>query len=169
MTETDTLFGSASAHFSPCRTWRYTLERAVAADGGTVMFVGLNPSTADERTDDATIRRCVRFARDWGFGELVMCNLFAYRATHPRDLLRAPDPIGPDNDAWLSGRAASADLVVAAWGAHGTFLNRDQQVLDSGVLGSFAVLGLTNGGHPLHPVRLRADCRPLNPLTRKAV
>src|SRR3954454_5135391 len=84
----------SSAYLSPCRTWRYSLTRTITdpdesccrPKGGTVTFVGLNPSTADETLDDPTTRRCVRFARDWGFNRLKMVNLYAYRATKPNDL-----------------------------------------------------------------------------------
>lgn len=156
-----------SAHFSPCRTWRYALWRRWASSP-PAMFVGLNPSTADETQDDPTIRRCIRFARDWGYGGLVMTNLFAFRSTDPRQLNTAEDPIGPANDAALVAAAASAGVVVAAWGVHGTHNGRAQDVIDRGLLGSFTVLGLTADGHPRHPLYMRADCRPLNPLTLEA-
>lgn len=82
------------AHLSPCRRYRYALWRRWG-DGPHAMFIGLNPSTADETADDPTIRRCIAFARAWGYGALCMANLFAYRATQPADMLAQDDPVGP--------------------------------------------------------------------------
>lgn len=153
------------ASFSPCRRYRYSLGRTWDFDLKPVLFVGLNPSTADETEDDPTIRRCIRFACDWGYGGVLMGNLFAFRATDPKEMKLALDPVGERNDHWLQHMAGMAGLVVAAWGAHGDHRGRAQAVVDSGALGSFTVLGLTKDGHPRHPLYMRADCCPLNPLT----
>ena len=91
------------AVFSPCRTYRYALSRVWAADKPYALFIGLNPSTADETLDDPTIRRCIDFAKRWGYGGLVMANLFAYRATNPSEMKAATDPVGVANDEWLIG------------------------------------------------------------------
>ena len=146
-----------SAHFSPCRTWRYSLTRDVASltGKGTVTFVGLNPSTADENEDDPTIRRCIGFARRWGYARLKMVNLYAYRATDPKLLASVLDPIGPDNDYVLSVVFEGSDLIVAAWGARAKF----ERVAD--VMGwpihPRLCLGLTKSGAPRHPLYLRAN------------
>ncbi len=115
---------AAYAYLSEDRRYRYSLTRLIADPqygclgederGGTVTFVGLNPSTADETTDDPTIRRCIRFAREWGFDRLKMVNLFAYRATDPRDLWAADAPIGPENDCTISKVFGGSDKIVAA-------------------------------------------------------
>ena len=89
-----------SANFSRCRRYRYALWRRWAPGDDYGLLVGLNPSTADHRRDDPTIRRCIGFARDWGYSGLCVANLFAFRATYPRDLFAADDPVGPRNDAW---------------------------------------------------------------------
>ena len=123
---------------------------------GTVLFVMLNPSTADAETDDPTIRRCAGFARRWGFRELAVANLFALRATNPRELWRASDPVGPENDQHLVEMSSRADAVIAAWGAHGVYRNREQHVLRL-LNGTVEYLGLTKQGHPRHPLYLRAD------------
>lgn len=146
-----------SAVLSPCRTWRYALERRWGS-GPFVMFVGLNPSTADEHVDDPTIRRCIRFAKDWGFGGLLMANLFGYRATKPADLVKAADPIGPDTDVWLTTLSCRSALVVAAWGAHAFTERRAGDVLE--LLGDVYALGLTKDGAPRHPLYMRADSKP---------
>lgn len=154
----------SSAQLSADRAYRYVLWR-IWGRGPLAVFVGLNPSTADEREDDPTIRRCVRFARDWGFDGLAMVNLFAFRATDPRELRTSDDPIGPDNDVVLERVCADAGIVVAAWGANRMARDRAQDVVESEVLGGFSVLSLTASGHPLHPLYARASCVPREPLT----
>ncbi|NCA72531.1 MAG: DUF1643 domain-containing protein [Sphingobacteriia bacterium] len=148
-----------SAVFSPCGRYRYVLWRHWGGPGGEAMIVGLNPSTADADRDDPTIRRCIAFARDWGYAGLCMTNLFAYRATKPADLLAADDPVGSDNDAWLREMAAHAAIVVAAWGVHGTWRGREQAVRK--MLPQLACLGLTRQGQPRHPLYLRHECQPV--------
>jgi hypothetical protein len=123
------------------------------------MFIGLNPSTADETQDDPTIRRCIGFARAWGFDGLCMANLFAYRATEPADMKNAVDPIGCENDSALSSWAHDAGVVVAAWGAHGTYKGRDQSVRL--LVPGLHYLRLTKDGHPGHPLYLPASLRPV--------
>jgi hypothetical protein len=148
-----------SAVFSTCGRYRYVLRRAWNPRRPAVLFVGLNPSTADASSDDPTIRRCVGFARDWNFGQLIMANLFAYRATQPRLLSQVDDPIGPHNDQWLGRLTRQADLIVAAWGVHGNLLDRDAEVL--GRLPKVHCLGLTQRGQPRHPLYLPAGVRPV--------
>jgi hypothetical protein len=147
-----------SAVISECSLYRYVLRRIWDKDGRSVLFVGLNPSTADASADDPTIRRCVRFARDWGYGSLIMANLFAYRATEPCVLPRVDDPVGPRNNWWLSILSRKVDLVIAAWGVHGTLLARDIEVL--GKLSEVHCLGVTKAGHPKHPLYLPATVTP---------
>jgi hypothetical protein len=145
-----------SAQFSPCRTYRYSLWRAwpdlLSPAKGYAMFIGLNPSTADETADDPTIRRCIGFARAWGYEGLCMTNLFAFRATDPADMLAHPEPVGNDNDHYLVRLAQGAALVVAAWGAHGRHRGRDAQVVR--LLPALHCLRLTRGGSPAHPLYL---------------
>ncbi len=144
------------AVLSSCGQYRYGLTRTFFTGTGTVLFIMLNPSTADAEMDDPTIRRCIGFARRWGFQELKVGNLFALRATDPRELKRVSDPIGPENDRYLMHMSGSADAVIAAWGAHGIYRNRSQHVL--GLLeGTVECLGLTKQGYPRHPLYLRAD------------
>lgn len=150
-----------TALFSSCRSYRYLLWRTWAEDWETnfVMFVGLNPSTADENTNDQTIRRCIGFAQSWGYSGLCMANLFAYRATDPAIMRRIVDPIGPENDAHLVATAEKAKLIVAAWGNHGTHRQRHLQV--KALLPSLHCLRLTKTGMPSHPLRLPADLTPI--------
>jgi hypothetical protein len=143
------------------RVYRYTLVRELRPDPRRhVLFVMLNPSTADESLDDPTIRRCRGFAEHWGFEALTVVNLFALRATDPRTLRRHHDPIGPANDTWIVNAAQSASRIIAAWGTHGTLANRDQQVLR--LLAPLRVhcLGRTKDGHPRHPLYVAGHTAP---------
>ena len=112
----------------------------------------LNPSTADAVRDDPTIRRCIGFARAWGYRRLVVTNIFALRATLPSALRGAADPVGPRNDRYILRAARDADRVVCAWGVHGALGNREAEVL--ALLRDLALenLGLTQGGYPRHPL-----------------
>lgn len=106
-----------SAILSDCGKYRYALTRGLEQHGPNVLFIMVNPSTADAEQDDATIRKCIGFARRLGAGELMVGNLFAYRATDVRELKTAKDPIGPDNDKHLREMMRSADNIIVAWGA----------------------------------------------------
>jgi hypothetical protein len=123
------------------------------------MFVGLNPSTADEKTDDPTLRRCIDYASAWGFGGVCMTNLFAFRATKPADMKAAADPVGPQNDRHLRRVAKRAGVVVAAWGAHGRYLGRDLKVF--AILRSLHYLKFTKRGLPRHPLYLPKGLEPI--------
>ena len=155
-----------SAYLSDCGTYRYSLTRDVAPLTGewdTVTFIGLNPSTADETLDDPTIRRCIRFARDWGFARLKMLNLYAYRATDPYALNEPDDPVGPDNLCTIAKVVGGSDLVVCAWGCNPFVyaplrVNQTQAVLD--LVAAPHALGVTKGGYPRHPLYVRADTLP---------
>jgi len=145
--------------FSPCRTYRYTLWREWIGGEGYAMFVGLNPSTADETQDDPTIRRCISFAKAWGYAGMCMTNLFAYRATDPEDMKAVDDPVGPENDANLMDVARGAGVIVAAWGVHGTHKGRNSAVL--AILPALHCMALTKDGHPGHPLYLRKTLTPV--------
>ena len=143
------------ACFDSSGAYRYRLWRAWEPALPIVTFVMLNPSSADAERDDPTIRRCIGFARGWGFGRLNVVNLCAYRALTPKELLAAEDPFGPDNGSHLQTAVANADLVVAAWGNHGRKLTSP----------TFARplhhLGLTKLGQPRHPLYVRGETRPV--------
>lgn len=146
-----------SAVISRDGLYRYALRRVWDASKPTVLFIGLNPSTADHRDDDPTLRRCMRFAMAWGFGQVAVANLFAFRTPSPRALRRARDPIGPLNDAWLRRLIGGAEKVVAAWGNHGSYLARDRAVL--AMLERPKCLGVTGRGFPTHPLYIRATTK----------
>ena len=158
-------WGAATATFSADRRYRYLLTRSWDEALPTVNFVMLNPSTADAFELDPTNRRCVGFARRWGYGSMVTTNVFAWRSTDPKGVRTPNDPVGPANDAFLVESARSADLVVAAWGVHaetGPLRGRGAQVraLLDGAGVALHVLRLTKGGHPAHPLYLPAASDP---------
>jgi len=146
------------ATFSPCRKYRYTLYRSWDSNLGYAMFIGLNPSTADETLDDPTVRRCINFARAWGYGGLCMMNLFAYRTKDPKHMKAAHKPIGVDNDKWLISESMRAGVIIAAWGNHGSYLGRDEEVRV--MLHDLHYLALTKSGKPKHPLYLKKDLMP---------
>ena len=152
----------AGARFSRDRRYRYRLWRRWDRSRPSIAFCMLNPSTADQRSDDPTIRRCIGFARAWGFGGVEVVNIFALRATDPRKLRRARDPVGERNDAYLLAAAARSELMVIAWGVHGALLARD--IRTRAMLSRRArllALGWTKSGAPRHPLYLRRDVRPI--------
>ena len=151
----------ANATFSECRKYRYSLWRQWADTGsGYVMFIGLNPSTADEINDDPTIRRCIAYAQAWGYDALCMTNLFAYRATDPSEMMTACEPIGIENNQRLLNLASNAGIVVAAWGTNGAHLNREDEV--KALLPNLHYLRLTKYGHPAHPLYLPKTLTPVS-------
>lgn len=156
------LDGMSHALLSPCRAYRYTLRRAWGG-GPRLLFVMLNPSTADALADDPTIRKCMRIARLNCCDGIDVVNLFAYRATDPRMLAMAQDPVGPDNDYWI-GMAAlrrNTRAVIAAWGANAAARIRGEYVRDNLLRGiPLLCLGCTKDGSPRHPLFVR-DNKPL--------
>lgn len=169
-----------ACHFSPCRRYRYTLWREWDPDLLTgcaddsenasrfLMVIGLNPSTADETNDDPTIRRCIGFAKRWGYGALCMTNLFAFRATDPEVMKRSLAPEGETIDShtsvncrWLLNTAKEAGMILAAWGKHGSYRDRAQSVLRMLDLYTIHALTLNSDGSPKHPLYVAASTKPV--------
>lgn len=163
---------------SACRQYRYTLWREWKTqtdllnpptsrsgrwpDHSYAMFIGLNPSTADETKDDPTIRKCVGFAKRWGFAGLCMTNLFAWRATKPEDMKRAENPSGEDNQHHILQCASTARIIIAAWGKNGSYRNQDLTVMQwLGSIGTKLHCLRTNGdGSPEHPLYVPYEVTP---------
>lgn len=155
----------AGAEISLDGRYRYRLWREFRTEPGkpdtTVLFVMLNPSTADAMADDPTIRKCVGFGRLWGYTRLDVVNLYAFRATQPADLWKAPAPVGPDNDRVIAEACREADLVVCAWGAHAK--DSDRVVAVKKIIrasthdAEVVALGFSKAGHPRHPLMLSYD------------
>lgn len=162
-----------TAVLSPCRRWRYTLERDLAPlePPLAVLFIGVNPSTADAETDDATVRKARGFATRWGFTRLLLGNLFAYRATDVRELATAADPIGPETRHHLVELFGRATLVVPCWGSRDKLPPRLRPRIDAvrtllreQCPATCRVLGLTASQDPRHPLML-GYTTPLEPWT----
>lgn len=144
------------AVFSKCTRYRYRLDRDLLVGDGEILFVMLNPSTADAEKSDPTVTRCLNFAKRWGFRHVNVGNLFALRSTDPTVLYRTKDPVGPENDFHLRAMSHHADLTVVAWGGRGGYLDRDAEVLKL-LSRPIEHLGVTKQGRPKHPLYLRAD------------
>jgi len=148
------------AVFDASGMYRYSLWRAWYADHPRIVFIMLNPSTADEQRNDPTIRRCIEFARTWQFGSVEVVNLFAYRATDMKELLKVDDPVGEENDRFIVKAVEGCSTIVVGWGTKGTLLGRDRQVMQ--LLTSkqdVYCLGMTKDGHPRHPLYVKGDTR----------
>jgi hypothetical protein len=145
---------AAGALFSDCLRWRYLLWRCWDAAKPAANFLMLNPSTADEEKLDPTCARARGYAERWGYGALVVTNVFAWRATDPAAMKAATDPVGPENDSAILRAARETALVVCAWGNHGAHLERSARV----------VALLKRRGVPLHALRLNASGEPAHPL-----
>ncbi|EOW9103982.1 DUF1643 domain-containing protein, partial [Vibrio cholerae] len=147
-----------TAELSKCRKHRYALWRTWDSDKPFAMFIGLNPSTADEKNDDPTLRRCINFAKSWGYGGVCMANLFAFRATEPTHMKAQDDPIGIENNDWLLRLASNAGIVIAAWGNNGSHQNRSKEV--ASLIEDLHYLKLNKSGEPAHPLYLSAKLAP---------
>ncbi len=148
---------TSAAWLSEDGCYRYSLTRDWDERLGTVCWVMLNPSTADAQTDDPTIRRCIAFSQRWGYGRLVVLNLFAWRVTNPKALPLVLDPIGPAND--IAALSAGSSLIVAAWGSSypGALKRRVMAERPQLVRRGAMCLGKTASGSPRHPLYVRGD------------
>lgn len=141
------------AILSPDGIYRYALTRGWSGlfpTKGRVLFIMLNPSTADALEDDPTLRRCIDFAQRWDYGSLEIVNLFAFRATNPVLLSTAPDPVGPLNLGHVRLALDRADLAIAGWGAS-CFTSRSP-VLAAITDKPLSCLGRNADGSPRHPL-----------------
>lgn len=159
-----------TCHFSPCRTYRYELRIIWDESRKPQMFIGLNPSTADEENDDPTVRRCIDFAKLWGAGGLVMTNACGYRETDPKVMLAyAGDQVGPENTVGYLERLAAQcqNKPIAAWGKHANKVDsshrphRGRGALLAALMGPLDCLRLNLDGSPCHPLYLRATLTPI--------
>lgn len=152
----------SGAQFSRCRRWRYLLWRRWDATKPVANFLMLNPSTADELKLDPSCTRARNYAERWGYGGLIVTNIFGWRATDPKVMKSVKDPVGRGNDAAILRAAREAKLVVCAWGNHGEHLGRGSEVLS--LLGKqnieLHLLKLNGNGHPAHPLYLPQSLSP---------
>lgn len=151
------LFYNNGAEFSSCRKYRYALWRIWDERKPLVMFIGLNPSTANESTDDPTIRRVVSFAVKWGYGGVYMMNLFAWVTPYPVELKKCKDPLG-DNDGWLETISIRCDRVICSWGAFKEARERAKKVME--MFEGYALV-VNSDGTPRHPLYVPGNTVPV--------
>lgn len=163
----------SGAQFSECRRYRYHLWRVWADESPIMVFVMMNPSTADEVDNDPTIRKCIHFAKRDGFGGISVRNVFAFRATKPCDLIKAADPFGPENEIGLlhSRGVCLMTRLVVAWGkpiGGRRLAGYYQRVANACQINSPYCLGVNNDGSPKHPLFLRNDT-PIVPWSHEGI
>jgi hypothetical protein len=154
-----------TAVLSDCKQYRYFLIRTWDDNLPRVLFIMLNPSTADAIEDDNTIRRCKGYAKDWGYGGFYVINLFAFRSKTPADLLKVANPIGSENETWFRRSSAMASLIVCAWG-NSKIVSKLQKNFPQYKLLSHLFqkplhyLELSKDGTPKHPLYLSKELKP---------
>ena len=153
------IYISTTCKFSKSGLYRYSLRRTWAnGSRKQVLFIGLNPSIADSGSDDPTIRRCVKFAKDWGFNSLEVVNLFAFRATYPKDLFGEAKPEGLHNDSWIKMAHQRSALTIACWGSAGIYRNRSRTVMD--LVNNLFCIRVNRDNSPSHPLYLNSKLTP---------
>jgi len=153
----------SGAFFSDCRRWRYLLWRRWDPARPVANFLMLNPSTADEWKLDPSCTRARLYAERWGYGALIVTNIFGWRATDPEEMKAVRDPVGRGNDRAILRAARESEIVVCAWGNHGTHRSRSDAVrrLLDGAGIEARVLRMNASGEPAHPLYLSGDLRPI--------
>jgi hypothetical protein len=146
------IFMQKASQLSPCRSYRYTLDRIWDTTKSSVLFILFNPSTADETHDDPTLRRCIHFAQSWGYGALRIVNLYSLRTSNPKTLHAHPLPKGPDHDLYFQQSLLSHQDILCAWGLKGGSISCHFKP------GSHRIfhLGINKDGSPKHPLYLPA-------------
>ena len=152
------LFDNNGAVFSDDRKYRYALFRLWDIKKPSIMFIGLNPSTANEVDNDPTIRRVIRFAFDWDYGCVYMMNLFGFVTPYPKDLINCSDPIG-ENDKWLEKVFDKCEDVVFAWGSFPEAADRAKKVIT--MFPNAKALWINKDGSPKHPLYCHSNLKPI--------
>jgi len=155
---TNLFLGNEGAIISDDKNYRYALWRIWDHRLKLIMFIMLNPSTADEKKNDPTIHKCITYAKRWGYGGILIGNLYAFRSTNPLALNFESNPVGPDCDFYLSEMIKHVDLKIAAWGNNGITKGRTDKV--KSLMGKLHYLELSKSGNPKHPLYLRKTLKP---------
>ena len=148
----------AGAVFSRCDLYRYAVWRCWNLELPGILFVGLNPSTANATLDDPTLRRCIDYAHRWGYGSVYIANLFAFRTTSPARLRHAVDPVGYRNNMWIRRLIKQTSKVLVAWGNGGSYRDRSEEVLK--MIPEPYCLKINRSGQPAHPLYLPKSLTP---------
>lgn len=150
------LFAQSGAIISDCKQYRYRLWRIWDDSKPLVLFIMLNPSTADALKDDPTIRRCINFAHSWGYGGIMVGNLFSYCSSNPKELLKVSNPVGEDNNSHILDMHAQCRLTVCAWGN----VKTNVKPLIGIDVSELHYLELTKHFNPKHPLYVKGDVIP---------
>ena len=141
--------------------YRYMLMRQWGKGNRFINFILLNPSTADHEKDDPTVKACIAIAQNNGFDGVYITNLFAFRATQPKDLKQATDPIGPENETYLLKYNQLSEKTIVAWGNHGSFFGGAKRVLDLFSKKTLYCLVKNKSGTPKHLLYVKRDTFPV--------
>lgn len=143
------------AIISSCNKYRYQLTRKWGESDEYVLFVALNPSIADDKIDDSTLKKCIGVSKMFGFDHLKLVNLFAYRDMNPMVMKNQDDPIGSENDKTIKDLAKDAKLIIICWGNDGSYLGRSNEVLEilKPYKSKVRCIGKNKSGQPTHPSR----------------
>ncbi len=155
----NTLEEISGATLSKCRKYRYVLWRKWNKSLPTIMFIGLNPSTANEHENDPTILKCINYSKNWGFGGFYITNLFAYRTFSPAILKKNNSPVGQKNNYWILKTSKLTKKTIACWGDHGTFQDRDVQVKK--LISQLYCININKTGQPSHPLYQKSNLKPI--------
>ena len=148
-----------SCVLSKCNKYRYELRRAWNSSKPQIMFILLNPSTADDIEDDPTIKKCISYTKRLKGGSIVVCNIFSYRSTDPRLMKQHNDPVGPNNDYWIKKNAKESKLIIAGWGKHGSYLGRAEEICR--MLPKMHCFKINKDGSPTHFLYLPSNLKPI--------
>ena len=155
------------AELSECGKYRYAIGRRWLATKPMILWIMLNPSTADHNHEDPTIRRVIDYSQRWGFGAMVVCNLWPMRTAYPWILFDMPlkDALGPDgvNDRHIRFFADHAEKIICAWGANGQKLGQGERVRQmlNGEGLELNSLRMTKTEQPSHPLYLPKKLEPV--------
>ncbi len=157
---------TSTAQYSDCRQYRYTLRREWEPEQirrNVIMFLMCNPSTATEVVDDPTVRKCRKYASQWGYNTLLVGNIMAYRATDPSLLRGVDDPIGPHNAFHLDEMLSASQRLVCAWGRIPARLQEAEEIAKRLIKACNVTpyaLRLNSSGGPWHPLYLPMAIEP---------
>ncbi|XAK55451.1 DUF1643 domain-containing protein [Bacillus inaquosorum] len=147
------------------RLYRYMLDCEWDEELNKVTFIMLNPSIADTSECDKTLNRCVNFSKSWGYGGMIIVNLFAYISPHPQDLKKADNPIGENNNEYILEAVKMADKIILAWGntLNGKVFNRRKKEVLELLKGHshYCIKKTKDNKFPRHPLYLSSELKPI--------
>ena len=132
--------------------YRYSLSRKWDKTKPEIMFIMLNPSTADDTVDDRTIKRIINFSKTWGYGGLLVGNIYAYRSSNPKLLRDVDDPIGPENEKYIRKMLQKVNTVVYAWGDNN---KKGEPDWLKNIVKAPLCIEISQQGNPRHPLMLK--------------